>query len=288
MSVPSQLTWNQLVAVARRVGVKVIEAPSSHRGKLGNMGSVVGVVCHHTGTANTYSPATDYPDFNVVKEGRAGLVNSLSAYGVGRRDAIYVFSEYLSWHAGVWNWQGITDGNGHFLGIECAGVGDYTDFQRQVYPRLVAAILLEIRAPRSMAPRHLDGAMPRGRKSDAANFDGNFYQGKSFYQWVDYFLANPSYINVNYQGDADMPLNDADKAWIKDALRSEIADRVIAADENGNNLQWWQVENLLKDRQVGYGTRIEQMEARQIGYGTRVENIEAMVAKLLDSLPKTS
>jgi len=209
MATTGPLTWDRLVAIARRVGVKVVEAPSSHRGKLGSMGSVVGVTCHHTGTANSAKSTSDYPDFNVVKEGRTGLVNSLSAYGIGRNEAIYVFSEFLSWHAGAWNWKGVTDGNGHFLGIECAGVSDFTDFQRKVYPRLVAAILLEIKAPVEMAPRHADGAVPKGRKTDISNHTGNFWQGHDFYWWVSYYLANPAEININYvsEDDTDMDLN---------------------------------------------------------------------------------
>jgi hypothetical protein len=66
----------------------------------------------------------------------------------------------------------------------------------------------------------------------------------------------------------DMPLNDADKAWIQ----AEIV-----------------------NRQVGYGNRIENTEAivgiiqdRQVGYGNRIENIEAMVARLLDGTTPTS
>ncbi|HEX8345677.1 MAG TPA: hypothetical protein VF657_13225, partial [Actinoplanes sp.] len=117
----NNVTFADLVAIARRVGVQVVEAPSSHRGHLGTMGTVRGLTLHHTGTPNTYKAADDYPDFNVVKEGRTGLENSLSAWGVGRWRAIYVFSEYLSWHAGTWSWNGITDGNGDFLGIEAAG-----------------------------------------------------------------------------------------------------------------------------------------------------------------------
>lgn len=218
MATRGPLTWERLVAAARRVGVKVVEAPSSHRGHLGSMGSVVGVVEHTTGTPNSYRPDVDYPDFNVVKEGRKGLNNSLSALGIGRFDAIYVFSEFLSWHTGVWEWHGITDGNGHFLGIECAGVGDYTDFQRRVYPRLVAAVLLEVDGGRDMAPRHLDGAMPRGRKVDAQGFDGDFYQGRSFWEWLDFFLANPEHININYGGGFLMALSDAQQQEIYDKI----------------------------------------------------------------------
>jgi len=186
------ITFEDLVRVAQRVGVEVVAAPSSHRGKKGSMGSVLGPTIHHTGTPNTYKAADDYPDYNVVKEGRTGLVNSLSAYGLGRRKAIYVFSEFLSWHAGTWNYRGVTDGNGHFLGIECAGVGDWTDWQRKVLPRLVASILLFLGGNVDWMPRHLDGAMPRGRKTDAANL------WASFRSEVQFFMDHPEQINVNY------------------------------------------------------------------------------------------
>lgn len=201
------LTFDDLLSIARRVGVEVVAAPSSHRGSKGRMGTVTGVTVHHTGTDEDFKPDQDYPTYQVVKEGRPGLENSLSAFGLGRWRAIYVFSEFLSWHAGEWLWLGITDGNGHFLGIECAGVGDYTEFQRRVYPRLVAAILLDIGAGRDWAPLHLEGAMPRGRKTDAANTGGDFYQGHDFRWWVDFFMANPQYININYidPEEDDMP-----------------------------------------------------------------------------------
>lgn len=195
------VTFDDLVAIARRVGVTVVAAPSSHRGHIGEMGTVVGVVCHHTGTPNSYRPELEYPDFDVVKEGRPGLENSLSAFGLGRHTTIFVFSEDLSWHAGVWLWKGITDGNGHFLGIEAAGIGDWTPFQRAVYPRLVASILLFIDAGIDWAPRHLDGAMPSGRKVDAANFGEQFLPGMNFDQSVQWLLDNPDYININYRGD---------------------------------------------------------------------------------------
>lgn len=211
------VTFADLVAIARRTGVKVVEAPSSHRGRIGEMGTVIGVTCHHTGTANSYRPDLEYPDYNVVKEGRAGLENSLSAFGLGRNSTIYVFSEDLSWHAGVWSYGGTTDGNGHFLGIEAAGVGDWTDWQRKVYPRLVASILLFIDAPPEMAPRHMDGAMPRGRKTDAAQFEGWFYDQ------VRWFMAHPEFININYKAPAptsEDEVTDADIQKIVAALRA--------------------------------------------------------------------
>lgn len=186
------LTFDQLVFIARRVGVEVVLAPSSHRGTIGLMGTLLGCVRHHTGTPNTFMPDADYPDYNVVKEGRPGLWNSLSAFGLGRHRAIYVFSEDVSWHAGEWLWNGITDGNGHFLGIEAAGIGDWTTFQRNIYPRLCASILDFIRQDIMWMPLHLQGAQPLGRKSDAANI------WSTFDDEVAHYLANPEQIDVRW------------------------------------------------------------------------------------------
>lgn len=197
------VTFDDLVMIARRTGVenyngmgvrgKVVAAPSSHRGQVGEMGTVVGCVRHHTGTAESFLPTSDYPTYNVVKEGRSGLENSLSAFGLGRFSGIYVFSEDISWHAGTWSYAGITDGNGHFLGIEAEGTGAiWTPFQREFYPRLCASILNFVGEGIGMMPRHLDGAMPRGRKSDAANL------WSSFSSTVQSYLDNPS--KITYGG----------------------------------------------------------------------------------------
>jgi hypothetical protein len=218
------VTFDDIVACARRTGVPVVKAPSSHRGRVGEMGTVVGLTLHWTGTKASFRPTDDYPDYNVVKEGRAGLNNSLSADGLGRFRNIYVFSEDLSYHAGVWNWQGITDGNGHFLGTEAAGDGQWTSFQLRVYPRLTASKLLFLDAPITMAPTHAQGAMPRGRKSDfpasskvwAPDLPGG---PRSFHDAVSWLMANPNYINVNYTGDEDI---------VDDATMDKIADKVVA------------------------------------------------------------
>lgn len=187
MATAAQLTWSELVFVAGRTGVtnwrdpasgapgRLVLAPSSQRGRQGSMGSVVGCVRHHTGTPEAFRAADDYPTYQIVKEGRAGLVNSLSAYGLGRWTGLYVFSEFISWHAGAWSWLGITDGNGHFLGIEAEGTGlRWTPFQREFYPRLCASILSFVGEGPEYMPRHLDGAVPHGRKADAANLWEDF------------------------------------------------------------------------------------------------------------------
>src|SRR5687767_11099928 len=110
------LTFSDLIFIAQRTGVQnwtdpgtgkrgqVVSAPSKWRGQRGEMGTVVGATRHHTGTSEDFRAAEDYPTYEVVKNGRAGLDNSLSAYGLGRWYAIYVFSEFLSWHAGAWSY----------------------------------------------------------------------------------------------------------------------------------------------------------------------------------------
>jgi hypothetical protein len=164
------------------------------------MGTVVGVTRHHTGTPESFKATDDYPTYQVVKEGRAGLENSLSAYGLGRHSGIYVFSEFLSWHAGAWNYAGITDGNGHMLGIEAEGTGAiWTPFQREFYPRLCGSILSYIGAGSDMMPRHADGCMPRGRKSDAANL------WPSFTAQVQGYIANPASITYGKATPAPVP-----------------------------------------------------------------------------------
>lgn len=273
----NNVTFSDLVAIARRVGVQVIEAPSSHRGTKGTMGTVRGVTCHHTGTPNTFNPTVDYPDFNVVKEGRAGLVNSLSAWGIGRFRAIYVFSEFLSWHAGEWSWKGLTDGNGDFLGIEAAGVGDWTNFQRAVYPRLVASALLFLGEGPDMAPRHLDGAMPRGRKVDAAKFDGNFALGKSFREWVEFFMANPQYININYVPLEEDPLAAITPEEIKNLASDGVANREILRDGTRPVHTW----EILRDLYLGQKAEsaaiaaLTKLVAAQ--NGLRLEDVRAVV-----------
>lgn len=220
------VTFDDLVKIAQSVGVEVVSAPSSHRGKLGKMGTVVGATLHHTGTPNSTNPTNDYPDYNVVKEGRSGLVNSLSAFGLGRRKAIYVFSEYLSWHAGDWLYAGIKDGNGHFLGIEAAGVGDWTPWQLDIYPRLVAAILRFLGEGIDMMPRHMDGAMPRGRKTDAANLPPNFKAR------VQYYLDHPAEINVN----ATQPLEE---------VMADVASLKFVTSPTDTNT-WWATDGLVR------------------------------------------
>jgi hypothetical protein len=84
------------------------------------------------------------------------------------------------WHAGAGNWQGVTDGNGHLIGIEAENIGTsnrdgtpqepWPAVQMDAYKRGVAAILKHVGAKPIMCAGHKEYALPHGRKDDP-NFD---------------------------------------------------------------------------------------------------------------------
>lgn len=191
------LTRDQMRRICARTGYPYVEAWSPHN--KGAMRGVWGALVHHTGTS--WSAAGDYPTLRVVRDGRPGLVNSLSMFGLGRSGTAYLISEKVSWHAGAGEYNGLTDGNSYLAGIEAESDGrSWTDAQRDAYPRLVASILIEIGQgdPRpgvgdKYTTRHASWALPRGRKTDASGLDMNL-----FWRQVYGYLANPASIHKDY------------------------------------------------------------------------------------------
>lgn len=173
--------------VAKRTGYPVVEAWSGHNA--GQMGTIYGPMLHHTGTSA--STPGDYPTLKVVRDGRPGLENSLCMYGLGKSGTIYLINDKISWHAGVGSWNGITDGNGHFAGIEAEGPGTWSAAQVDSYQKLVASILLEAGRDINWMPTHAQFALPRGRKTDPTGIDMNAFRAK-----VQQYLANPGLLGV--------------------------------------------------------------------------------------------
>ena len=157
-------TRQEVLDVARSTGRPVVEAWSNHNA--GQMGTVVGPMLHHTGSAWSY-PRYKAPTLRVVRDGRAGLENALSMYYIDYEGVIYCITEKIAWHAGAGAWSGITDGNGHFAGIEAESDGkQWTKATTASYKKLAAAILRKTRRTVAYAPRHADFALPHGRKTD--------------------------------------------------------------------------------------------------------------------------
>ena len=162
------LTW--LPEILEDAGLKVAEQPGWRNRGHGDVGSIRGVMCHHT-----VGPRTGImPSLRVLTEGRSDLPGPLAQLGLGRDGTYFVVAAGRAFHAGQGNWQGVTTGNTSFIGIEAENTGIATgpqgdpwpEVQVDVYRRGVAAILTKIRANAIMCCGHKEYALPLGRKVD--------------------------------------------------------------------------------------------------------------------------
>lgn len=139
------LTW--LPSVLDAAGLQVaLHEGWENRGR-GDVGPIQGVICHHTAVAAT----GNMPTLKSLVHGRAAgpgitaLPGPLAQLGLGRDGTFYVLAAGRCNHAGEGQWQGFTNGNMNFIGIEAEndGVGEaWPDVQMEAYWRGVAAILM--------------------------------------------------------------------------------------------------------------------------------------------------
>jgi hypothetical protein len=161
---PFSLTW--LAKVLLDAGLKVAEQPEwKNRGR-GDVGTIRGVMCHHTaGPKNG-----NMPSLGLVTNGRPDLPGPLAQLCLGRDGTYFVVAAGRCNHAGAGNWQGLTSGNTSFIGIEAENTGRDNDpwpsIQLEAYARGVAAILKKIRADAIMCCGHKEYRLPLGMKSD--------------------------------------------------------------------------------------------------------------------------
>jgi predicted chitinase/peptidoglycan hydrolase-like protein with peptidoglycan-binding domain len=158
------LTW--LPQVLRGAGLKVAEVPGwAERGR-GEMGTVLGVMCHHTATRNP--DRLNMPTLAMIRDGRSDLAGPLAQLGLGLDGTFYVVAAGRANHAGKGDWRGVS-GNSRFIGIEAENSGTAADLpwpeiQMDAYRRGVAAILTRIGASADMCCGHKEYAP--GRKPD--------------------------------------------------------------------------------------------------------------------------
>jgi peptidoglycan hydrolase-like protein with peptidoglycan-binding domain len=136
------LTW--LPDVLLGAGLKVALVPGWQSRGRREMGSVQGVLCHHTAGPT----AGNMPTLTTLIEGRSDLAGPLAQLGLGRDGTYYVVAAGLCNHAGPGAWKGITEGNVHLIGIEAENTGlpgdKWPDVQLDAYRRGVAAILRHV------------------------------------------------------------------------------------------------------------------------------------------------
>ena len=162
------LTW--LPGVLRAAGLKVVEESGWQNRGHGDMGTVQGILCHHT-----CGPKDgDIKDIGVLINGRPDLAGPLCHLGLARSGTFHIVAAGKAWHAGRGFWRGVDDGNSHLIGIEAENTGETTgpradpwpDAQMEAYARGCAAILKHVSAPAEMCAGHKEYALPKGRKDD--------------------------------------------------------------------------------------------------------------------------
>lgn len=162
------LTW--LPSVLKTAGLKVALADGWESRGRSDVGTIFGVICHHTAGPKD----GNMPSYKTLINGRSDLPGPLAQLGLGRDGTYYVIAAGKCNHAGRGTWNGITTGNTSFIGIEAENTGvandPWPEVQMDAYQRGVAAILKQIRQGADFCAGHKEFALPKGRKTDP-NFD---------------------------------------------------------------------------------------------------------------------
>lgn len=166
---PFSLTW--MPDVLKEAGLKVSLMPGWENRGLGDVGNIVGVICHHTGVRNPGQ--LNMPTLNSLRNGRkaeprlAALPGPLAQLGLGRDGTYFVIAAGRAAHAGKGIFKGAS-GNLRFIGIEAENGGTANDLwpqiQLEAYQRGVAAILKHLGKDTSFCCGHKEYAP--GRKDD--------------------------------------------------------------------------------------------------------------------------
>lgn len=159
------LSW--MPGVLLEAGLKVAEVDGWQRRGRAEMGRVIGVMIHHTGS----SASGNMPSLRTLIQGRTDLAGPLAQLGLGRDGTWYVIAAGRANHAGKGNWRGIQTGNSNFVGVECENSGQksdlpWPDIQMLALRQGVAALLQHAGRSAEWCVGHREYALPAGRKPD--------------------------------------------------------------------------------------------------------------------------
>jgi hypothetical protein len=166
---PFSLTW--LRDVLKDAGLKVSPVNGWEDRGLGDVGDIVGVICHHTGVKNP--KRENMPTLTSLRKGRkaepglSALPGPLAQLGLGRDGTFFLIAAGRAAHAGPGQFKGAS-GNRRFIGIEAENEGTTSDqwpaIQLEAYQRGVAAILKHLNKDSTFCCGHKEYAP--GRKDD--------------------------------------------------------------------------------------------------------------------------
>ncbi|HKQ05832.1 MAG TPA: N-acetylmuramoyl-L-alanine amidase [Blastocatellia bacterium] len=169
---PFSLIW--LPDALKQAGLKVSTSFGWENRGRGDVGTIFGVICHHTAGPKS----GNMPSLNTLINGRSDLHGPLAQLGLGRDGTFYVIAAGRCNHAGRGIWRGLPNGNSNFIGIEAENTGLPDDpwpaVQLDAYQRGVAAILKHIGRGSEFCAGHKEYALPAGRKNDPSFDMGPF------------------------------------------------------------------------------------------------------------------
>lgn len=220
------LTW--LPEVLKAAGLKVSEVDGWQNRGLGDVGSIFGIICHHTGVKNPTK--LNMPTLKSLRDGRKAepglpaLPGPLAQLGLGRDGTYFIVAAGRAAHAGKGVFRGVS-GNLRFIGIEAENPGTASeplpDVQVDAYQRGVAAILKHLQKDSSFCIGHKEYAP--GRKDDP-NLDMDQFRS-----------AVAAIINGTTPAPTPIPLVESDppaggtpRPTLRRPVRSELARKVQA------------------------------------------------------------
>lgn len=225
------LTW--LPGVLRAAGLNVVETPGWENRGHGDIGTVQGVMCHHTSTPNPNRK--NMPTLQVLIDGNGETAGPLTQLGLGLDGTYYVICAGKGWHAGASDYssvQGISDGNSHLIGIEGEHAeGDsWPAAQMDAYVRGVAALLTYLKQPVTRCIAHKEWTP--SRRNDPS-FDMTDFRSK-----VAAAMGVPAPRPVIGLGDSGDAVREAQKLLGLAVTGSfdDIADRAVRAFQQAHGL----------------------------------------------------
>lgn len=174
------LTWLPDVLLSAGLKISRVSGWETRGYRNLDVGKILGVICHHTGVNST----ANMPTLNSLINGRKAepglkaIPGPLAHLGLGRDGTYYIIAAGLANHAGPGIWQGITEGNTHFIGIEAEHTGKvadpWPDVQMDAYRHGVAAILRHIGQSVDFCAGHREYAPNR---KDDPTFEMEVFRG---------------------------------------------------------------------------------------------------------------
>lgn len=170
------MTWTGdpvwLADVLRAEGIKVVEYPGWKDRGHGDMGTIWGVVAHHTGN----NPPGNNPGY-IANHPSLGLCSQIH---LSRDGVATVVGVGVAWHAGSGSYPGLpTNGaNERTIGIEAEnnGTEGWSPAQYDAYVRCCAAIFRKVGQPASHAIGHKEWAGAAQGKWDPGGMDMNKFR----------------------------------------------------------------------------------------------------------------